>query len=379
MPNANQSLVRVALVVRPAEGGILSHIRTQLSAIDRAEFRPIIVAPIEFLDRLHAHDEQIPCEISAHTNPIDDLSLIRKLSRDLKEKCDLIHAHGIRGALIGVLSADRIGVPSIFTAHNQLSVPHAFTRLALRVIAGKCSAIIAVSNAVKQYLIAGGFPDSKINVIPNGIQVEQFTIQHDDAETRNLFGLNPQSRIILGLGRLSPEKGFDLLIEAFGKLDSYSTNLQLVITGDGPEDIHLRKQAESLILKNPTLNDSSIVFTGRTERTAELIQCAEMVVIPSREEGQGLVALETMASGRVVIATRVGGLKETIQDNINGLLIPPEDPAGISTTIIRVLEDSHLASRLGIAGKNRVESEYTATLMIQRMENLYRICANPNT
>ena len=374
MHKDTHSRIRIALVVRPAAGGILSHVRTLISCVDRSSFEPLIAAPKEFLAMLNTDVEQIPCEISGKTNPITDLKMIQRLSADLKGRCDLIHAHGIRGAFIGVLAADKMGVPSIFTAHNQLAMPHGFTRLALRFLAGKSTAIIAVSDAVKLSLVDAGFPITKIDVIPNGIDLEPFSFQYEDAETRKFFGLNPQGRIVLGLGRLSREKGFDLLIEAFGKLASHTSDVQLVIAGDGPEAAALKHQAENVIHENTNLTKSSIKFTGRTNKTAQLLQSASVVVIPSREEGQGLAALEAMAAGRIVIAAKVGGLLETIQDGVNGLLTPAEDAASLAEAMKRVLDDPDLAARLGKAGRHRVETEYTATLMMQRLEKLYRSC-----
>src|SRR5262249_2652934 len=138
---------------------------------------------------------------------------------------------------------------------------------------------------------------------------------------RMRYGLDPHSLLLVAIGRLAPEKGFDVLIEAFRLIHARQPEARLILAGSGLEEASLRALAAPL--------QKALIFAGHLTEIVLLLQTADIVVIPSRQEGQGIVALEAMAARKPVVASRVGGLIETIEDGKTGVLVPPEDPAAL--------------------------------------------------
>ena len=386
-------MIRVAQVVRPASGGIRHHVASLLSRLDAPQFAPTLFAPPGFqLDSLAPGIPRVSIDIGAKTSPLRDLRAIVALSRELRGRFDLVHAHGLRGAFIGVPAARLAHVPALFTAHNLVPAYGRLTSAILRLL-GKSAAVIAVSQAVATTLGAQGIAPSRIHVIPNGIEVNAFDARvSDSADRRRLLAAlladaaqpgasettawlrDPQILdmpyfIVAGIGRLSSEKGLDILISAFASLGAcYRTQIDgamplLILAGAGPEEARLRQFARDV---------PNVFLAGAMADVAPLLLAADVVVIPSREEGQGIVALEAMASSRPVVATRVGGLVETIVDGETGILVPPEDPAAIARAIRELADSPRLRIEMGRSGRARVEQLYTLDQMVVRLTAVYR-------
>lgn len=373
------SQIRVAQVVRPAAGGIRRHVSLLMAHLDREEFAPTVFGPsVLTFDPPLLEKERVPFAIQAVTSPVSDLRSIVSLARLLHGKFDLVHAHGLRGALIGVLAARLAGIPSLFTAHNLIESGSLLQRLTLRTLGGSAAAIIAVSQAVADSLALQGVARAKITVIPNGVDLSTFS-RRDTSYNPD----NPQEReiscflhacrsgggkapLVAAIGRLSPEKGFDVLIDAFTILLEQLPEARLILAGTGHKNREIRAQV------NDTHN---IHLAGELPDVIPLLFAADVVAIPSRQEGQGIVALEAMAAGKPVVASRVGGLVETVLDGETGLLVPPNDPAALAQALFQILTDKDGSLSMGQAGRIRVEQEYTLEKMMRRTIEIYRnIC-----
>jgi glycosyltransferase involved in cell wall biosynthesis len=362
--------LRVAQVVRPATGGIRSHVRTLLGHLDLARFTCTVYGPgglnLQLENAVH-----VPLDIRRRMHPIADLRAIGRLARLLRGNTDLVHAHGLRGALIGIPAAHLARVPAVFTAHNlapRLSAPQRFI---LADLTRRAARVIAVSHAVAETLTGLGVQGSRVAVIPNGIDLAALERQQTAEPVRPRFDIAPQAPLIVAVGRLAREKGFDLLIDAMWQLTTGQAadvpDAVLMIVGSGPEEGPLRASASGL----------NVRFMGRVEQVMPLLQAADVVAIPSREEGQGIVALEAMAARRAIVAGRVGGLTETLEDGACGLLVAPNDVQELVRGLDRLLADAGLRQKLGQAGRARVEREYTAERMIERTSALYEaVCGD---
>jgi len=202
--------------------------------------------------------------------------------------------------------------------------------------------------AVSQHLfdkVTRFFPDlhSKTSVIPVGVEFERFA------------NVTPEEGdYILGLGRLSFEKGFDILIRAFQHLSSHFPKLKLVVAGDGSEKESLIGLAESLGVRD------RIKFCGEVsrERAIELLSKCRALAVPSRIEGFGVVILEALALGKLVVATSVGGIPEIIRDGETGFLVPPENPEKLSEKLGFVLSNEKLASDIGSRASKAMKGTY---------------------
>lgn len=358
-----QNVCRVAEVVRPAAGGIRRHVSDLLEHLDRGRFAPTLFAPDDFQPDRDIKDlrrHSVP--IGAATRPLQDYRVAALLAQLLRGKIDIVHAHGLRGAVVGGLAARLARLPYLFTVHNLLPTLNPIQAAVFRTLAGKATRIVAVSDAVANTLERIGVERRRVCVIPNGVALRQNSI--DPQQFRMDHGLTSDDHLVLGLGRLSPEKGFDVLISAFLALQPRVPNAVLLLAGDGPEAQRLKAQATPV--------RDRIRFLGYTSDTAPLFAVADLVVAPSRQEGQGIVPLEAMAAERAVIASRVGGLVETIQDGVTGLLVPVDDAAALAIAMETLLTDIARRERMGAAGRRRVEEEYSLQRQIQRTEAIYQ-------
>ena len=348
---------RIAIVVRPAAGGIRRHVTLLCSRLVE-NYDVILFAPADFtLDRSVPEVIHIPLAISAKTRPLHDWRTIYKLASLLRRnRCDFVHAHGLRAALIGVFAAKMAHIPSIFTAHNLVMRPFWLQRQIVKHIGKNASAIIAVSNAVKQTLTECEIAPSKITVVPNGIDLIEIDAQIQGER------LPIEGKIVAGIGRLSPEKGFHDLVQTFGEISSAMPEARLVIAGTGVEEQRLK--ALTATLPHP----ERVHFLGYVENTAMVYRSADVIAIPSIEEGQGIVAIEAMAYRKPVVARDVGGLPETVIAGETGFIVK----RSLAEDILFMLRFEEKAKAMGEAGRKRVEQEYTVEKMVERIEAVYK-------
>jgi glycosyltransferase involved in cell wall biosynthesis len=355
-------MLRIAQVVRPAAGGIRSHVRALVGGLDPAQFSCTVYGPSALdLDARVAPHGLI--DIRAGMNPAADMRAILKLAVRLRGTADLLHAHGLRGAAIGVPAARLAGIPAIFTAHNLVPVSGRLQRGLVREVVRRAGGIIAVSEAVAATLVAVGIARDRVTVIPNGIDMTAFEVSYDRGTVRAGYGVPPEVPLIVAVGRLAPEKGLDTLLGAFPIILARLPDAHLIVAGDGPERERLRALAAE--------NTERIHLIGQVIAVAPLLAAADVVAIPSRSEGQGIVALEAMAAGRAIVASRVGGLIETVRDGQTGLLVPPDATTPLADALSSLLIDCKLGVRFGNAGRARVVQEYTLDRMLHRIAMLY--------
>jgi glycogen(starch) synthase len=178
----------------------------------------------------------------------------------------------------------------------------------------------------------------------------------------------PKDAVIVAVGRLSHEKGFDVLMEAAALL-GYYPDLRVRIVGDGPERANLEKQRDRLGLGRTVTFEGSV---PNADLPAQL-GGAHVVVVPSRcQEAFGMVALEAATMGKPVIASNAGGLSEIVVQGRTGLLVEMESPTALAAAIGQLLDDPTAARRMGEAGKARAETEFGAARRVDAFEGLFR-------
>jgi len=355
--------LRVAQVVRPAEGGIRRHVSLLTATLSRTEFKSTVYAPSAFtLEAVGGvvAANVIPVDIAPVTSAGRDMRAIIALARCLRGTADIVHAHGLRAAFIGVSAAKLAGIPVVFTAHNVPPRPGRLQKLIVSLISAQSDAIITVSEAIAQQFVELGCAKSKLHVIPNGIQLARYSGVVPGE--RAALGVREDDPVVIYVGRLSPEKGVRVLLDAFTLVKKSIPTVQLLIVGSGPDEAELRSSA----LKTR----SDIHFTGNRDDVPQLMAAADVVAIPSFTEGQGIVAIEAMASGIPVVASRVGGLVETIQDGVTGMLVSPHSAQELATAIETLLLDDEGAKRMAAAGSRRAAS-FTIEAMVEAIQKVY--------
>lgn len=229
--------------------------------------------------------------------------------------------------------------------------------------------VIAISRGVREALLAAGVPAERIRLVPSGVDPEALLAPPGARETlRAAWGVTDDQVVVLAVGALVRRKGHDLLLEAAARLQG-AARLRVVLCGDGPEAGALRERAARLRLP--------VVLAGFRGDVAACLAAADIVAMPSRREGLGVAALEAMAAGKPLIATRVGGLAEVVRQEETGFLVPPEDVPALAAALGRLLADPELRGRLGAAGRDRVRAEYTADRMAAGTVACYQGAAWP--
>jgi len=300
-------------------------------------------------------------------------ALVRLLA---KHHYDIVQSHWLlpQGLTAGLAVRFAAGTRHIATAHGsdvtalRASPFNWLKRLALR----NADAVTVNSLATGHAVAAIGAPIARLRLIPLGVDIVRAPLPASVDEFTRRFRRSDGS-LILFAGRLAREKGACDLIEALPEILAALPDAMAVIVGDGPE----RRALEALANRRGV--GANVRFTGWLKRQAlaAAMTAADMVVVPSRREGQGLVALEAMAAGTPVIAANVGGLPEAVKDNETGLLIPPESPEALADAVIRLAGDSELSKRLALAGSAMVRETFSSAAAAEAFSALYQSALEP--
>jgi glycosyltransferase involved in cell wall biosynthesis len=230
-------------------------------------------------------------------------------------------------------------------------------------------AIVTNSHASATLLSAQGIPPAKLHVFYNGVDTSLYRPGTD--RRADLFNIPPMRPVILNIGRLFPEKGRDVMLQAAALLLP-SDNPPLVVfagEGEGSQRAALEKLAHNLGL------NGMVRFLGLRDDVPDLLRSADVVVMSSRDvpfgESCPNVVLEGMATGLPVVGTDVGGTRELIGDGETGYLIAPERPDLLAERLGRLLQDSTLRARMGAAGRQRIEAAFTLEKMVADRVRLF--------
>ena len=294
-----------------------------------------------------------------------DLARLRGFLR--RENVDVIHAHSREDALVPALAARLAGVPvSVLTWH----LPFPFKRriqgnLILALLHRK---LISISESVRQMHLRHGVSPRRLTVIHHGTDVEAFrTLSAAPPAVRRSLTLGPEDVAVGIVGRVSPEKGHQDLLNALRQLAPTRPHLRGVVVGDGPFEAEVRTMAAALDLTD------RIVFAGFREDVGDVINALDMVAVPSVWPEPCSAAIQQgMALAKPVVGTRVGGTPEMIVDGETGFLVPPSDPAALAEALGRLADNAALRQTLGAAGLARVQEHFSLRRMTDEVEALYR-------
>jgi glycosyltransferase involved in cell wall biosynthesis len=273
-------------------------------------------------------------------------------------KASVLMCHTFKPNVLGRMAAKRVGIPCVvvsrgWTAENwKVRAYETVDRVNLRFV----DHVVAVSDGQAAKVRKAGVPISRLSVIHNAARLNAFATPQPEAKAK-LFAQFPVNsgvkRVIVAAGRLSPEKGYAVLVEAAAEVFRQQPDVGIVLYGEGGERPALEARINTL-----GLNDR-FRMPGFTKELDALLPWATMFVIPSYTEGLPNVGLEASAAGVPVVATAVGGNPEVISDGINGLLVPSGDPTALSTAMNRVLTDEPLRATLAAGGVCRMKERFT--------------------
>ena len=292
-----------------------------------------------------------------------DMSTVMRLSSMIRQyRPSLIVTHEYKSNLYGHLAARVTGVPHLVHYHGataedaKVKLYNAIDRWVLKRVSG----VVTVSSETKRRLIAFGVEDSKVEVVINAVAGEAFEpVPFTDSP------FSSSQPLLVCAGRLSYEKGVDILIEAAKIVNESSIRCNVLIYGNGPEENRIHG-----LVKQYGLQDS-VKLAGFQKDLRGPFGAMDFLVIPSRSEGFPLVLLESWAQGAPVVATPVGGLPELIADNENGLLAGEVNPRSLAAAIMKALSIRDFKSRCGAAGRATVKEKYIFDRQVARLEDIY--------
>jgi len=295
-------------------------------------------------------------EYIIHRNTISKLAMLAR-----SKNIDIIHLNNqVVLNFMGVFVAQSLSIPCVshlrtFNSYglNQYKVAY------LKIIKIH---YIAISKQIKRHWIERGLDSDMIEVIHNMSQSFE-DCEADDKDTALITEYNGHKLIFAG--RLIACKGISFLIESFKMLLNSGIHAKLYLLGSGEEENSLR----DLIYNQEVEED--VVFLGYRSNPLAIMRKMDLLILPSKEEGFGRVLLEAMGVGVAVIGTKVGGIPEIIDNEVNGLLVPYGDVLALKEAILRVLNDGILKRRIINAGFCTLQSKFNKEHYSKRLENVY--------
>ncbi len=299
------------------------------------------------------------------------LEVYRILSRG---KYDIVQSHTSVGGVVGRLAGWAARTPVVlWTVHGlgahqgHPPLKRAVYRVIEKFLDYFTDHYVAVSHDLRaQGVRAGIFRTEKVTVIPNGLQFDHVPSTFNIAAKRRALGIPEGCPVIGTITRLEPQKAIDVFLQAIAQVIRQVPNLVTLIAGDGPQRNALEDLAARMGLAE------RIHFLGWRTDAVELVGALDIFCMSSRWEGCPMVLLEAMAMRRPVVATDIGGVREIVENEKTGLLVPLDDPAALSAAVLRLLAAEEERTRFGSAGRRRVEDEFSAERMLEAYGSMYR-------
>lgn len=284
---------------------------------------------------------------------IDPWAIV-KMARQIKNiKADLVHCHLSTSAVNGALAAKLARVPSVSTVHGM---------------SGKLSFLpsthlIAVSGEVRRHLVAQGVHESKVSIVPNGIELPVWSPE-DRPKARETLNVGEETPLLGTTARLTPLKGLSYALYAVAQVREEIPNVRYAVFGDGSLKEELFSLANNLGLSN------NVNWMGYRTDVQSLLPGLDLFLFPSLREAMGISIVEAMAAKVPTVATTIGGIPEVVTAE-TGSLVPPADPIAMSDAIISLLRDPARRQAAGHAAWERAHAEFSAQRMAARTLGVY--------
>lgn len=351
-------------------GGTERQVVNLVSGLDRSRFdveMGCFEMCGEFLDEIRPRDIPIKeFRINRLYNP-RSMAARLELARHVRSaRVDVVHSYGFYSNVFAVPAARLAGVPVVIASIRdtgetlsgvQKRVQQFFCRMA--------GCILANADGVRNWLIDQGYPAERIQVIRNGIELPPYRGRAIDAGLREELGFAPGTPLVAVLSRLNAMKGVEYFLEAASKVSVLFPKVRYLVVGDGEYRKELERYTGRLGMSD------RVVFTGFRGDTHNVLSQVNISVLPSLSEGLSNSLLESMAAGTPVIATRVGGTPEAVEDGNTGLLVRPRDADALGRGMCLLLRNEQLAASFGEAARRRVAAMFSIEKMVRHTESLY--------
>jgi len=351
----------VALLLATSTGGVGTHVRSLAIGLLERGVHVRVLGPAATNDVFGfraAGATFTPVEIAAGLRPYDDARAVLALRRLLHtDPVELVHAHGLRAGAVAALAAPR---PRLVTWHNAVLA---------RGVGAAALAPLELLVARRADLTLGASADLVARAARRGardVRVAPVAAPalgspaRTAAQVREELGAQDRP-LVLAVGRLHPQKAFDVLVDAAVLTARRDPPPLVVVAGDGPEHAALREQIER--------TGAPVRLLGRRSDVPDLLAAADVVALPSRWEARALVAQEALLAGRPLVATPVGGIPDLVRDGAR--LVPPDDAAALAAAIRDLLDDPPQAATMVERGRQCAAAWPTAQDTVEQVAEVY--------
>jgi glycosyltransferase involved in cell wall biosynthesis len=355
---------RIVEVLATSAGGVGTHVRSIVPEL-RAAGASVGVCGAPATEELFAFSSAgadfVPVGISTGLAPVADSRAVLQLRRAIAG-ADLVHAHGLRAGLVAAL-ARRRDRPLVLTLHNALLHEAGALRRVLAAVEARtirsADLVLAVSSDLADNARRAGGLD--VRVAP-ALAPPLAPPERSREEVRAELGVDDGRPLVVAIGRLHPQKGYDVLLDAARRWAGRQPPPLVAIAGDGPLEAELagRIRGERLPVR----------LLGRRNDVADLLGAADLCVLPSRWEGSPFTAQEALRSGTPLVATRAGGLPELV--GAGAELVPVGDAGALADAVERVLDEPAHAARLSEAGRRQAAEWPDEAGAARRLVAVYR-------
>jgi len=367
IPLADRGPLRVMFIITSMPVGGAERLLVDLiRRLDRDRFLPELCC----MKQLGPLGEELAGEVPVHSRLLVhkwDVRVLVRLTRLLRtRRIDAVVTTGAGDKMFwGRLAAWRAGVPVVISAIHSTGWPDGVGRLN-RLLTPLTDAFIGVAREHGRYLVRQErFPESKVRVIPNGVDVDRFCLGPlPGAELRRELGMASDAPVCGIVAALRPEKNHELFLEVAALVREKLPEAHFVVIGDGPRRQRLEALARELAL------DDAVRFLGTRSDVPQLLSMLDAFVLTSHVEANPVSILEAMAAGVPVVATRVGSVAESVEDGVTGLLAEPGDADQIAGQLVALLTDRGRSRRMGRAARDRVVAHWSLARMVEGYQNL---------
>ncbi len=378
--------LRVLQVVEATTGGVGRHVTDLTTHLQRHGVEVTVACPLvrdrarrdtAFVERLQAAG--VPVAIMPFRSgirPLADLQgFLRLVALLRKEEFHIVHCHSSKAGVLGRLAARRCGIPAtVYTPHAFafLGATHRWERRFYLTVERQLGhrltdALICVGESERELTTRHAIaPPERLVVVENAVEAQRFAPTLPPAQAKTALGLDPTRLTVGYVGRLVPQKGIDLLLQAAQKVLLQRDDTQFVLVGEG----ELEEMARRRIAREGW--HDRVILTGYRTDVPRVLAAFDLFVLPSRYEGLPYTLLEAMAAGRAIIAADIAGNRDLIQPGQTGLLIPPDDAPALAGAILGLLADPARRKRLGKAALTAARARPTPEEMARQVLGLYR-------
>lgn len=385
---ANDEPIRILRVIaRLNMGGPAIHVSNLAAGLETRGYSTTLVAgslargedSMAFLaDRLGIRVVGVS-ELQREVSPLHDARAVKRLTSIIREvRPHILHTHTAKAGAIARAAARVSGSARppivVHTFHGHVlkgyfdPVRTAVFKEVERSLARSSDVLVAVSPEVRDELVEAGIaPREKFEVIRLGIPLEErLGDTTADLDYRHDYGIRKDAFVVGWVGRMTAVKDTDAVLEIVRATRERGVDAVLVMVGDGPDRERLEQRAHDLGIARSTF------FVGYQSEVAGYYRLFDAFLLPSVNEGTPVSAIEALASGTPVVATKVGGVPDVVRDGLDGFLVAPGDTEEAAGKLALLASDANLRARLGAAGRERVLERYSVARLVDDVDRLYR-------